>query len=98
MADLRDPLFKGCTRPVLYMGVPLEPFILTIGFFVIISVWSNFFFVFMSIPVLLVMRAMVEKDDQQFRLLGIKLRYRFLNTTSALWGTPTHSPIDFKKR
>lgn len=98
MAELRDPLFKGCTRPVLVMGVPLAPLVLTVGFFVIISVWTNFFFLFLCVPILMVMRAMVEKDNQQFRLAGIGLAHRAFNKTHQLWGTTTYSPIAFKKR
>jgi type IV secretion system protein VirB3 len=98
--DPRDPLFKGCTRPAMYLGVPLVPLVVVTVVVILISVWTTLFVTFTLIPIVIVMRQIAKSDDQQFRLLGLKLLFRGVhyNHNAKFWRASTYSPIAFKKR
>jgi type IV secretory pathway VirB3-like protein len=97
----RDPLFKGCTRPALVMGVPMAPLVVVMGVVCMASLFTSVFVVLLLVPVIGTMRAVAKKDDQQFRLLGLKLWCRLVphhNFNRGFWGASTYSPLVFKKR
>ena len=98
--DPRDPLFKGCTRPAMLLGVPIVP-LASVGIIIIlISVWTTIFFATILIPVIPIMRQIARSDDQQFRLLGLKLLFRGIhyNHNRTFWKASVYSPLSFKKR
>ncbi len=39
--DGRDRIFKGATRPAMMLGVPIIPFILVCGVFLIVTLWGT---------------------------------------------------------
>jgi type IV secretory pathway VirB3-like protein len=103
----QDALFKGATRPALLWGVPIPAFILSIGIPIIIGMWGMLFggagyllIGALALPILLVCRAIVAKDDQQFRLLGLWLRFRLATGASRkFWhGTQTYAPWEYKRK
>lgn len=98
--DPRDPLFKGCTRPAMYLGVPLVPLVVVTVVVILISVWTTLFVALTLIPIVIVMRQIAKADDQQFRLLGLRLLFRGVhyNHNAKFWRASTYSPIAFKKR
>ncbi len=98
--DPRDPLFKGCTRPAMVFGVPLVPLAAVAVVVILLSVWTTIFVAFALIPIIVVMRQIAKKDDQQFRLLGLKILFRTINTNKngRFWKASTYSPFAFKKR
>jgi type IV secretion system protein VirB3 len=98
--DPRDPLFKGCTRPAMYLGVPLVPLVVVTVIVILISVWTTLFVALTLIPIVIVMRQIAKSDDQQFRLLGLKLLFRGVhyNHNAKFWRASTYSPFAFKKR
>lgn len=98
--DPRDPLFKGCTRPAMMFGVPLVPLAVVSGVIVLLSVWTTIFLSVTLIPVILVMRQIAKTDDQQFRLLGLKLLFRLVNYNhnEKFWKASAYSPFAFQKR
>jgi len=98
--NLRDPLFKGCTRPAMLFGIPLVPLAVVIGPVLLISAWTTIFFAFILIPITITMRLISKSDDQQFRLLGLKFLFRIVNQNKNkhFWKTSAYSPIAFKKR
>ena len=71
----KNTLFRGCTRPPMFMGVPYIPFFLGAGGCVLLAAWFNLFWLLAIPPVLLVMRAMTRHDEMIFRLLGIRLQF-----------------------
>ena len=71
----KNVLFRGCTRPPMFMGVPYIPFFLGAGGCVLMAAWFNLFWLLAIPPVLLVMRAMTRHDEMIFRLLGIRLQF-----------------------
>ena len=98
--DPRDPLFKGCTRPAMMFGVPLVPLAAVSVVVILLSVWTTVFFAATLVPIILTMRQIAKSDDQQFRLLGLKLLFRGVNYNhnAKFWKASAYSPFAFKKR
>ena len=69
-------------------------------FVILISVWTTLLVALTLIPIVVVMRQIAKSDDQQFRLLGLKLLFRAVhyNHNAKFWRASTYSPIAFKKR
>jgi type IV secretion system protein VirB3 len=96
-----DPLFKGCTRPAMIWGVPLVPLAVVTAGVILVSVWTQMIlFAASLLPIVLVMRLIAKSDDQQFRLLGLKIVFRIVhyNANGRFWRASCYSPIAFKKR
>ena len=98
--DPRDPLFKGCTRPAMLFGVPLVPLAFVSGAIILLSIWTTIFLSFTLFPIILVMRQIAKSDDQQFRLLGLKMMFRVINYNhnAKFWKASAYSPFAFQKR
>ena len=98
--DPRDPLFKGCTRPAMMFGVPLVPLAAVSVVVILLSVWTTVFFAATLVPIIMTMRQIAKSDDQQFRLLGLKLLFRGVNYNhnAKFWKASAYSPFAFKKR
>ena len=96
----RDPLFKGCTRPAMLWGVPIVPLVLVGSFFVLMGIYVNILVTVTLIPVFFIMRQIAKKDDQQFRLLGLRILFRIvhLNRNGAFWKASTYAPVAFVRR
>ena len=97
----RDPLFKGCTRPAMALGVPATPLVIVTGAVLLLTLLTKLVFALSIVPLIIVMRAIAKKDDQQFRLLGLKLWCRVLphhNFNRRFWRSSAYSPIAFRKR
>ncbi|MDV3468444.1 VirB3 family type IV secretion system protein [Stenotrophomonas sp. C3(2023)] len=72
----RDAMFRGCTRPPMFLGVPYVPFFLGAGSVLLLAMYINLF-VLAALPmVIFVMRAMASRDDMIFRLLWLHLLLR----------------------
>ncbi|MFK2877522.1 type IV secretion system protein VirB3 [Rhodanobacter hydrolyticus] len=72
----KNALFRGCTRPPMFMGVPYIPFFFAVGAVFLLSVYTNFFYLLLIPPVIFVMRQMARRDEMIFRLLGLRLQFR----------------------
>lgn len=72
----RNVLFRGCTRPAMFMGVPYMPFFIGAGSVILLSFYTNMFFLLMLPVVIFVMRQMARRDEMIFRLLGLRLQAR----------------------
>src|SRR5688572_6280495 len=96
----KDPLFKGCTRPALLFGVPLYPLALVSGAVLLVSIWTTIWLAFAILPLVFVMRLVTRADDQQFRLLGLRIYFRVLhyNHNGRFWRASVYSPFSFVKR
>jgi type IV secretion system protein VirB3 len=103
----RDPIFKGCTRPAMFAGVPMIPFLLITGSFMILAVWAfyllspyvSLFLGIIYIPICMTMRQITKKDDQRLHQMLMRARMRCRQRTNqALWGAASYSPIRFKLR
>ena len=71
----RHTLFRGCTRPAMFLGVPYLPFFLGAGVCVLMAAWFNLFWLLALPPVIGGMRLLARQDEMVFRLLGIRLQF-----------------------
>ena len=72
-----DIVFRGATRPPMFMGVPIMPLFLVCGVILLASVYFSLKFAFALIPAFIIMQAMVKVDDQIFSLLGLRILTAF---------------------
>ena len=72
----KNVLFRGCTRPPMFMGVPYVPFFIGAGSVILLSFYTNMFFLGLLPVVIFVMRQMARRDEMIFRLLGLRLQLR----------------------
>ena len=72
----KNAMFRGCTRPPMFMGVPYVPFILGAGGCLLLSMYFNLLYLLLLPPVIFVMRQMAKRDEMIFRLLGLRLQFR----------------------
>lgn len=95
-----DPLFKGCTRPAMVLGVPIMPLGVVCGSLSLLALWFNLLIMGLVPIAIIVMRQIVAADDQQFRLLWLKIWCRIIkwNRNGAFWRASCFSPLHFKKR
>jgi type IV secretion system protein VirB3 len=77
----KNLLFRGCTRPAMFMGVPYLPFFAGAGTCLLLALYFNMFFLLLAPPVIFVMRQMARRDEMIFRMLGLhwQLRLRVRN-------------------
>ncbi|RFB76669.1 conjugal transfer protein TraD [Methylovirgula sp. 4M-Z18] len=83
----------------MWWGVPVVPLACTgMGWFAVCALSRNMLLLFLLIPVYLLMRLIVRNDDQKFRLLYLKARFRVGVRNTSFWGAHAFNPIVFKKR
>lgn len=107
MSSFRDPIFRGCTRPAMFAGVPMLPFLLVTGVFLIVTGWSfylfsayvSLFLMMAYVPILITMREVTKKDDQRLHqfLMRAKMRIR-QRAGLKIWRAISYSPLRFKQR
>lgn len=73
----RNVLFRGCTRPAMFMGVPYVPFFIGAGSCLLLAMYTNLFLLLLIFPVMFVMRQMARRDEMIFRLLGLRWQFKF---------------------
>lgn len=73
----KNVLFRGCTRPAMFLGVPYVPFFLGAGGCLLLSMYFNLLFLFLIPVVIFVMRQMARRDEMIFRLLGLRWQFKF---------------------
>ena len=101
----KNVLFRGCTRPPMFMGVPYVPFFMVAGGGLLLSMYFNFWFLLLIPPSIMVMRHMAKRDEMIFRLLGLRLQFRTrvrnLQLHEGMWAFTPNSyrdPRDRKKK
>lgn len=72
----KDALFRGCTRPPMFMGVPYIPFFMGAGTCLLLAMYFNFWLLGLIPVVVMVMRQMARRDEMIFRLLALRLTFR----------------------
>ncbi|RMH90988.1 hypothetical protein EBB59_08550 [Lysobacter pythonis] len=70
-------LFRGCTRPPMFLGVPYVPFFMGAGSVLLFAMYSGNLLFLVFVPVVIfVMRMMAKRDELIFRLLGLWMIFR----------------------
>lgn len=72
----KNAMFRGCTRPPMFMGVPYVPFFMAAGGCLLLAMYFNLFYLLLIPPVIFTMRQMARRDEMIFRLLGLRLQFR----------------------
>jgi len=72
----KNVLFKGCTRPPMFMGVPYVPFTVAAGSCLLLTFYIDMFCLLLLPVVIVVMRQMARRDEMIFRLLGLRVQFR----------------------
>jgi len=99
--DLRDPIFKGCTRPATIWGVPLVPVIVIVGTVLTLGALAGALFRGPSFPIalaslapiLLSLREITRRDDHRLSQLLIRLRLVRFRYNGAMWRIRTYGPF-----
>ncbi|WNL46993.1 VirB3 family type IV secretion system protein [Dyella sp. BiH032] len=85
----KNALFRGCTRPPMFMGVPYVPFFIGAGSGLLLAMYTNMLYLLTIPPVIMIMRQMARRDEMIFRLLGlrlqVRLRMRNLQQHEGMW-------------
>ncbi|RXR08516.1 type IV secretion system protein VirB3 [Pseudoxanthomonas composti] len=86
---LKNVVFRGCTRPPMFMGVPYIPFFIGAGGTLLLALYTNLFFLFLIPVVIFVLRQLARRDEMIFRLLGlnlqVRLRMRNVRDNGGMW-------------
>ncbi|HYQ22402.1 VirB3 family type IV secretion system protein [Stenotrophomonas sp.] len=72
----KDTLFRGCTRPAMFLGVPYMPFAIAAGGCLLMTFYFNMWFLLLLPVVIMIMRQMARQDEMIFRLLGLRMGFR----------------------
>lgn len=72
----KNVLFRGCTRPAMFLGVPYVPFTLGAGACLLLTFYVDLFCVVTLPIVIVIMRQMARRDEMIFRLLGLRTQFR----------------------
>ena len=85
----KNVLFRGCTRPAMFMGVPYIPFFIGAGGSLLMGFYFGLQYLLLMPIVIYVMRQMARRDEMIFRLLGLnllfKLRARNVKEHGGMW-------------
>jgi type IV secretion system protein VirB3 len=73
----KNALFRGCTRPAMFMGVPYIPFFIGAGGSLLMAMYFGLQYLLLIPPTIMVMRQMARRDEMIFRLLGLNLKFKF---------------------
>jgi type IV secretion system protein VirB3 len=103
--ELRDPIFKGCTRPAMVFGVPLVPFVLLVGTFTISGVGGMVVCGPLSFPsclaalapLLVVLRALTRHDDQRLHQILVRLMLLQSRNKSSRHATYSYGPFGSRR-
>jgi type IV secretion system protein VirB3 len=92
MSSLKDPVFKGCTRPAMLWGVPLAPFLSVSGGMLIPAIWAllaspplGLGLLFLTIPMFVAMRVITRRDDQRLAQYTLRVRLRIRQGNRRFW-------------
>lgn len=72
----KNVLFRGCTRPPMFLGVPYIPFAIGAGTCLLLTFYINMFCLLLLPIVIFIMRQMARRDEMIFRLLGLRWQFR----------------------
>jgi type IV secretion system protein VirB3 len=105
MNPLKDPVFKGATRPAMIWGVPLVAFLMVGGGMLIPAIWAllaspllGVAILFLMIPVFVVMRAITRHDDQRLAQYLLRVRMVLRQGNRRFWGGHAYVPVRLKRR
>src|SRR5699024_139960 len=90
---IKDPLFKGLTRPMMFMGVPLVPLFIAFGFCILLATWTNVFYFAIFFIIYPLLRVATQVDEKIFQIMGLK-RHLFSHKLKAA-ALKNHFKVNF---
>lgn len=94
----KDVLFRGCTRPAMFLGVPYIPFFIGAGGGFLLAIYFNLWYLLLIPVVIFAMQQMAKRDEMIFRLLGLRWQFRMkvrnLQRHEGMW---VFSPNEYRK-
>ncbi|WP_033375691.1 type IV secretion system protein VirB3 [Leeia oryzae] len=95
----RHTLFRGCTRPTMFMGVPYMPFFIGTSICLALAAYINILLIGLLPPVIFVMRQIARHDEQIFHLWGLKMQFALkVRNKHLLEGLWVFSPNQYRER
>jgi type IV secretion system protein VirB3 len=94
-----DTLFLACTRPAMFLGVPME----AMGINLIVSATAflaghSLVYLMIAPAVHLVFRAVCKSDHNAFRILWLYVETKGRSRNGGLWGGSSATPLPLKRR
>lgn len=83
----------------MFMGVPYMPFFIATGGCILLTFYIDMFCLLLLPVMLFVMRQMARRDEMIFRLVGLRIQFKFkvrnLKLHSGMW---VFSPVELRPR
>lgn len=102
-----DPLFKGCTRPAMVMGVPMVPLLVVSVTCFLPGMWILIFVGLIGLVLILgvlpiciwLLREITKKDDHRLNQLILRTTLRLRQINRSHWGKgiTAYSPIKYRR-
>jgi type IV secretion system protein VirB3 len=92
---MQEIIYKGATRPPIFLGVPLMPGLVAAGSGAILGTWSTYLFssawwfagfALTTLALLAWMRILTKKDDHRCGQWLMWAQLQLLHSNRALWG------------
>jgi type IV secretion system protein VirB3 len=101
---LREPIFKGATRPAMKLGIPLVPLVLLFGTGMLLILWGGTLLSWwiapavlcVFVPSLLWMRWVTSRDDQRLRQMFLAAKLRLHNRNRRFWQARSYAPTLYR--
>lgn len=88
-------LFKALTRPAMFLGLPLEIFVVFSFTTFLSGLYISGYIFAISIPLYIILKAIVLNDERKFRLIALKIRFFQIPLIKKFYGTNTFSSIKY---
>ena len=94
-----DTLFLACTRPAMFLGVPMEAVGLNIILTAIAFLAGHSLLYLLIAPALhLVFQAICKTDHNAFRVLWLYVETKGRSRNGSVWGGSSQTPLPLRRR
>jgi type IV secretion system protein VirB3 len=94
-----DVLFLACTRPAMFLGVPMEAMGINIILTAITFLGGHSLLYLLIAPALhLVFQAICKSDHNAFRVLWLYVETKGRSRNGAIWGGSSATPLPLRRR
>ncbi|MFC6838714.1 type IV secretion system protein VirB3 [Xanthomonas theicola] len=94
----KNVLFRGCTRPAMFLGVPYIPFFIGAGGGLLMGIYFDLWFLLLIPVIIFIMQQMTKRDEMIFRMLGLRWLFRMrvcnLQRYGGMW---VFSPNEYRR-
>jgi type IV secretion system protein VirB3 len=95
----KDVLFRGCTRPAMFMGVPYIPFFIAVTICLVLAMYINLFLLVLLPVSIFVLRQVAKQDEMIFRLWWLRMQFWYKARNRKLYqGMWAFSPNSYRNK